>query len=128
MQKRKKRVCWIKSWLNRRQQLGIYDTLLQELRFEYEEDYKKYLRMNANNFDEILSIIANDITKQDTNMREAIPPKIKLAATLRFLSTGATYSDLQFEFRVHKSTLGKFIPEVCEVIYKRLKDDYMKVS
>ena len=48
-------------------------------------------------------------------------PKIKLAATIRFLATGASYADLQHLFRVHKSTLSKIIPEVCEAIYSNLK-------
>ena len=32
----------VKSWLLRRPQLGIYDTLLSELRVEEESDYKKF--------------------------------------------------------------------------------------
>ena len=52
-------------------ELGVYDTLLQELRF-----------------DEI--------------------------------------NDLQHLFRIHKSTLSKFIPEVCESIYNHLKYKYLK--
>ena len=66
--------------------------------------------MTLDNFDEILSLIENDIRKQDTTMREAIPPNIKLAATIRFLSSGASYVDLQYQFRVPKSTLVNIIP------------------
>ena len=65
--------------------------------------------------------------KQDTVLREAIPASMKLAATIRFLSTGSNYADLQHLFRIHKSTLSKFIPEVCEALYKQLKDNHLKV-
>ena len=126
--KHKKRSAWVKPWLQKRTQFGIYDTLLQELRLQEEEDYKKFLRMSTDTFDELLQLISNDIQKQDTVMRASIPPKIKLAATIRFLSTGANYADLQYQFRIHKSTLTHIIPEVCEAIYKRLKDNFLKVS
>ena len=73
-------------------------------------------------------MIRNDITKKDTPMREPIPPEIKLAVTIRFLATGTTFEDLSMCFRVHKSTIGKFVPEVCEAIYRRLKNDYFQVK
>ena len=41
------------------------------------------MRMTASNFDEIFSLVEHDITKQNTVMRDAIPAKLKLAATIR---------------------------------------------
>ena len=61
-------------------------------------------------------------------MRDALSPSIKLAATIRLLATGASYTDLQHLFRIHKSTLARIIPEVCSAIYENLKDQYMQVS
>ena len=78
-------------------------------------------------FDELLDMVEGDITKENTVMRAAVPAKIKLAATLRFLATGSTYADLQYTFRIHKSTLSAIIPEVCDAIYARLKGEYLKV-
>ena len=83
--------------------------------------------MTAEDFDKILEIIEPDIPKQDTNMRRAVPAKVKLAATLRFLSTGSSYTDLQYQFRIHDSTLSNFVPIACDKIYEKLKDNYMKV-
>ena len=40
-QKKRKRSVWVKSWTGRRINLSLYETLLQELRFEYESEYKK---------------------------------------------------------------------------------------
>ena len=84
--------------------------------------------MTPENFHEILVLIRDDITKKDTPMREPIPPEIKLAVTIRFLATGTTFDNLSMCFRVHKSTIGKFVPEVCEAIYRRLKIDYFQVK
>ena len=96
---RKKRSAWVKPWLKRREERGIYNTLVRELRLEEELEYKKFLRT----FDELLKLIEADITKQNTVMRDAIPASLKLAVTIRYLSTGASYADW-----VHKSTLTNY--------------------
>lgn len=58
-------------------------------------------------------------------MRKPISAAEYLAATLRFLATGESYSSLEFQFRISKSTLSNMIPYVCNVIYTVLKDDYL---
>ena len=47
--------------------------------------------MTPDNFNELelLKLIETDIQKQNTHLRDAIPAKIKLAVTLRFLATGS---------------------------------------
>ena len=42
--------------------------------------------------------------------------------------TGATYADLQYTFRIHKSTLSIIIPGVRDAIYARLEGDYLEVT
>ena len=44
-------------WLQKPHELGVYDTLLLELRFREEQEYKNILRMTSDNVDEILSLI-----------------------------------------------------------------------
>lgn len=125
--RKRKRSVWVKPWLTRRNVFGFYDTLMQELRQENIEEYIKFLKMPPMFFDEILQLIEEDIKKQNTILREPIPAKVKLAATLKFLSSGMNYVELQYLFRVHKSTLCQFIPKVCEAIYTRMKGKYLKV-
>ena len=67
------------------------------------------------------------IIKQTTNMRLPISPEEKLAITLRYLATGETFQSLVYQFRVHRATIVKFIPEVCKAIYNCLKHEYLKV-
>ena len=67
------------------------------------------------------------ITKQTTNLRLPISPEEKLAITLRYLATRETFQSLMYQFRVHRATIAKFIPEVCKAIYNCLKDEYLKV-
>ena len=117
----------VENGLNRRNELGIYNNLLWELRMEDESEYKKFLRMTLEIFDDLLNLIECEIQKKRTIMRDPIPPDIKLAAILRSLSTGANYAEMQHIYRTHRSIINKFIPKVCQAIYTRLKDAYLKV-
>ena len=126
--KPEKRSTWVKPWLTRRDPLGFYNTLMYKLRTEDVEEYARFLRIPPYLFDELLELIETDIQKEATFMRELIPPKVKLAATLTFLSSGMTYADPQHIFRVQKSTLSKFVPQVCQVIYNKLKEEHLKVK
>ena len=103
--KRKPRTVWVKPSLYKRSNFGVHDTLLSELRPEDENEYKNYLRMTPENFEYIYikkTILPkkDDIAKQNTTMRESIPPKLKLAVTIRFLSTGELYKSLKFQYRI----------------------------
>ena len=59
----------MKPWLERRKNLGFYEILLAELRLEDEYNYKSYLRMTSENFEEIFQLIKDDISNQNTKMR-----------------------------------------------------------
>ena len=95
---RQKRNVWVKPWCKRRQSLGVYETLLAELQLEDECNYKSYLRMTSENFEKIFQLIKVYIRKENTKMSEPIPPRLKLAATIRFLSTGNQTRVLSFNF------------------------------
>lgn len=41
--------------------------------------------------------------------------------------SGETYTSLQYQFRIHKTTISKIVPETCHAIYKALKDEYLEV-
>ena len=43
----KKREMWCKSWLLRKSELGVIDTLLEELRTESVTDYKNFIIKNV---------------------------------------------------------------------------------
>ena len=57
----------MKPWLQRRNKLGVYHTLLQELRIEVEDEYKKFLRMSPEVFGELLTLVKPEIEKETTN-------------------------------------------------------------
>ena len=62
--KREQRTVWVKPWLNRRNELSVYNTLLRELRKEDEDEYKKFLRITPEDFDDLVNLIKCDIKKK----------------------------------------------------------------
>ncbi|KAM7290536.1 hypothetical protein ISCGN_027157 [Ixodes scapularis] len=77
---------WIKTWMSKKE-LGIRNLLYQELLESDPVEYRRLLRVDSNQFADILSSIASCIRKLDTEMRPAIPAKDKLQLTLRFLAS-----------------------------------------
>jgi hypothetical protein len=88
LREKKKRRFWVRPWITRRQQLGAYDNLMQELAAEDIPGYIAFQRVHPQVFEEILDSIRPLIQRQDTNMRRCIPPEVRLALTLRYLATG----------------------------------------
>ena len=58
-------------------------------------------------------------------MREPLSPGLKLAVTLRHLASGDNYPTLQYAFRVARSTINKYVPEVCNTIIRAYRDEVM---
>lgn len=124
--KKRVRRKWAKNWLSHRNDFS-HMSLLRELRANDPNDFRNYLRMDENTFNFLLNLVGTHLQKQNTVMREAIPPEERLIATLRFLATGRSYEDLKFSTCIAAQTLGQLIPETCQVIYNVLKENYMTV-
>ena len=87
-EKRKKRRVCTKPWFKRRKNLEFYKTLLAELWLKDEHNYNILLWPISDNFREIFQQIKDNITKENTKMRELIPPRLLAAVTIGFFSTG----------------------------------------
>ena len=125
LQQRPRRL-WSRQWLLRRELHGQYHTLLQELNREDRMGFKKYVRFTAPIYHEMLERIRPMLTKQTTRFRKPLSPGLKLAVTLRFLATGAEYSELEFNFRCSKCAICDFIPKVCKALIVAFKKEYLK--
>ena len=67
----------MKLWLIKiRKNLEFDETLLPKLRLKDEYNYDIILRMTSENFEEIFQLIKDDITKENTKMRELILPRL----------------------------------------------------
>lgn len=83
--------------------------------------------MSRSNFCSILQIVEPEIVKQNTRFREAVPAKIMLLITLRYLATGDSFSSLMYLFKVSKPFISTMLPTVLKAIVNALQD-YIKVS
>ncbi|XP_034039667.1 putative nuclease HARBI1 [Thalassophryne amazonica] len=98
---------------------------MKELHAEDVSAFTNFMRLEPPAFLELLTRIAQRITKQDTNYRKALEPGLKLAITLRFLATGNSYKSLQYGFRVAHNTISVFVPQVCQAIIEELSDEVL---
>jgi hypothetical protein len=114
--RRRKRRCWVRDWISRREAKGTSRTLSNEILISNPEDHKGMLRMTPENFDYLLEKVYPHIVKMDTPCRPALPPKVKLEVTLRYLATGDSFKSLEFLFRMPKSTISKLIPVTLKAI------------
>jgi len=67
--------------------------------------------------------MAPKMQRMNTIMNEAIPAKVRFEITLDFFSSGINYRILSHFYRVSRSSIFKFIPEVGVEIYKALKEN-----
>ncbi|XP_050676131.1 uncharacterized protein LOC126973060 [Leptidea sinapis] len=95
---------------------------LAELLAEPPGQFDNFTRMSVTDFEYLLHKVAPMITKMDTPKREAIPAKIRLAITLRFLASGDSFESLHFLFKVSSSIISRIVPEVCIALHRVLKD------
>ncbi|CAH1967913.1 unnamed protein product [Acanthoscelides obtectus] len=70
--KSRKRRFWVRTWILRRNKLGVSGTPLKELALEDKDAYKNHLRMSEEQFQGLLINIKSKIQKQDTIMRRSI--------------------------------------------------------
>ncbi|KOB73024.1 Uncharacterized protein OBRU01_11434, partial [Operophtera brumata] len=79
------------------------DQQLHELVAEPSKEFKKFTRMSSVDFEYLLN-------KQNTQLREAIPARTRLAVTLRYLATGDDYQSLHFLFKISPQVISQIIP------------------
>jgi hypothetical protein len=99
------------------------ENVFVELLYEPSGEFENFTRMSLSDFEYLLTLISPIISKQDTQLRDSIPAKIRLAITLRFLATGDSYKSLHFLFKVSSQIISKIVPEVCAAINQVLKNE-----
>lgn len=124
--RKKKKRRWVKKWIAKRKTF-THLNLLNYIKDTEPEDYRNYFRMSSDVYFELLNMLRPYITKQNTNMRQAISANERLAVTLRFLATGRSFEDLKFSSIISPTTISEIVMETCNAIIKVL-EDYIKVS
>ena len=78
---------WVRQWILRRPEHGLYEKLMVELRNEDPRAFQHFMRMPPAMFDELVQRLTPRLTKQDTNYRASLEPGLKVAITLRHLAS-----------------------------------------
>ena len=91
----------MKIWLKKREELGYFTNIVQELQVNDIEGFKEMMRMDLKHFNKILNLIAPDITSQEIiGGNKVISAAEHLTVTHRFLATCKTFQSLSFQFRI----------------------------
>lgn len=93
-----------------------------ELCAEPSGEFSNFVRMSCSDFEYLLQKITPMVIKQDTYWRDAIPVKVRLAVTLRYLATGDSYRSLHYLFKISSQVISIIVPEVCLALNKVLKN------
>lgn len=98
--------------------------LLTDMHFQHiSGQYKSFTRMTPTDFENLLAIVGPRISRKCSNFRAPISAQDRLAITLRYLSSGDSYTSLQYTFRVSKQSISGIVPEVCSAIIEELKEN-----
>lgn len=124
---------WVRSLLSRRKNDGAAQLMNDfqnddiGLHGELRSSFYNFLRMTTSDFEDLILLIGKKVAKQNTNFRDSVSAKDRLAVTLRFLATGDSYQSLMYLCKISVASISRIIPEVCDALNEVLKD-YIKVS
>ena len=124
---RKRRKFCVRDIFAKQEMHGEYQHLLPDLLSRDRGFYLRYLRMNPERFEHLLSLVKGKISKENTKVRTSISPRKRLVLTIRFLATRISQQNLSFAFRIGKTTVSNIMRETCEVIHDSLRDTCLRV-
>jgi hypothetical protein len=84
--------------------------------------YKNFTRMSASEFEFLINMIGEKISKKAIAFRKPISVQERLALTLRFSATGDSYVSLQYLFKISKQAFRCIVPDVCKALVEKSKD------
>ncbi|GFY69342.1 hypothetical protein TNIN_322881 [Trichonephila inaurata madagascariensis] len=88
LKREEKKRWWVRPIFQKRRSRGA-SILIEEMRLSDTESYFNFFRMSPQLFDNLLSIVGPVIAKKDTNYRDSIQPKDRLALTLRYVKVSS---------------------------------------
>ncbi|KAF9410745.1 hypothetical protein HW555_010262 [Spodoptera exigua] len=113
IKKKWRRRRWWMLTIHRNRTKNSMENQFAELYAEPSGEFNNFVRMSSSDFEYLLQKISPTIAKKDTDWRDAIPVKVRLAVTLRYLATGDSYRSLHYLFKISSQVISIIVPEVC---------------
>ena len=119
-----------RKWIQRREEEGLYANLVQELMVEDTRTYGEMMRMDYDCLKHILQLIEPYITPQNSGVsrQRVVTAAERLVLTIRFLSTGETFSSLSLQFRISERAISYIVDSVSKAIVSYIGKEYIKLS
>ena len=115
-----------REWIRRRNQLGLYETLIKELIIEDRLSFKEMFRMSVEDFEAVLSQIHDLIAPQEfQGGPRPISSDERLALAIRYMATGESFHSLSFQFRISRKAVSYIIKGCCDAIVERMVPIYI---
>ena len=121
---RRRHNMWVRPWLLQREERGSYHNIMAELYATDIPGFTNSMRMTP----EFFEMIKTRLEPLATNYRAPTSVGEKLALTIRYQATGESYTSLSCQFRVGRSTISKFLPEVCRAIQDEFTREYLRCT
>ena len=102
------------------------DVFIDAMNVWTDQDWKHHTRLSRQTFRFIDNKISQYIEKQDTAMRNAIPPSKRLLMTLWYLGTQLDFRSLGMLFGIAKSTACSVVHDVCSTMKRVLTPTFLK--
>ena len=128
LRRRRERRCrYLKRFRTRpifqkREQLGEYFNLVQELRSGDHEGFFNYFRMSPEQFDYLHEKIRPFITKSSLKL-DSICSEERLSVTIRYLASGDSPMSLSFSYRMGLTSVHRIISETSLHIWQVLFEE-----
>ncbi|KAJ0000930.1 hypothetical protein NQD34_005950 [Periophthalmus magnuspinnatus] len=108
----------------RRSESDQYQRLFREL-FPEDGSFVRLVGLSRGQFEELLSLVGESLTLQDTNYRRSIPASLRLCIGLRYLSSGDHFHSIAETFHVALSSVCKIVPQVVAALWDGLKGELL---
>ena len=123
---RRRQNMWVRTGLLQKEEREGYHNIMDELYGTDISGFTNFMRMTPEFFEMIKTRLKPRLARRATNYRAPISVGEKLALTIRYLATGDSYTSLSCQFRVGRSTISKFLSEVCRAIQDEFTREYLR--
>lgn len=102
--------------------------LIRRFSVELLPDQQNFLRLDDLTFEKLLTLVqSSQYSDPIAGAKQTLTVRERLVLTLSYLATGRNYNELVFSSPKTAQIINQIILETCDLLYKALRGEYMKV-